>query len=142
MMVSSRHCGGFSLVEVVLAVGIIAFCLVAIVGLFSVGHLASRHATDDTSLAAATSQVISKIRARTNLSLPTNYYFNLQGRVVPTVEEASYVCAVDYSTVPEAEVTDISTNLARVKIQFTWPASVPQERRPYTNVFYAALSRP
>lgn len=141
-MASPKNRAGFSLVEVVLAIGIIAFCLVAVVGLFSVGQLASQRATDDTSLAAASFQVISKIRSRTNSALPTNYFFDLQGRMVPSIDEASYVCEVVSSAVPETEVANISTNLARVKIQFTWPASVPQGRRPNTNTFYAALSQP
>lgn len=142
MMLRPRNLGhGFSLVEVVLAVGIVVFALLAMVGLFSVGHMASRRATDQTSLAAAALQVISKARAQTNLAAPVTYYFDLHGQAVSNIDDAAYVCLATFSTVPTAEMPDISTNLARLQVQFTWPASVPTNR-PYTNTFYANLSTP
>lgn len=134
-----RKEGGFSLVEVVLAIGIVVFCLLAIVGLFSVGQTASRRATDQTSLAAAAFQVMSKTRSLPNPTA-TTYYFNRQGQAT-NLASANYVCDVSLGTVPTTEMADISTNLTRVKMQFTWPASIASNR-PYTNIFYATLSRP
>src|SRR5258708_4379619 len=52
----------FSLVEVTVAIGIVAFALVAILGLVSLSEQASKNATDETNLALMTQTVITLLR--------------------------------------------------------------------------------
>ena len=53
----------FSLVEVTLALGIAAFCLIAIFGLLPVGMQTNRNATSQTAATNILSSVVSDIRA-------------------------------------------------------------------------------
>jgi len=54
---------GFSLVEVTLALGIAAFCLIAVLGLVPVGVQTNRNATSQTTATNILSSVVSDIRA-------------------------------------------------------------------------------
>src|SRR6476646_10785985 len=53
----------FSLVEVILALGIAAFCLIAVFGLVPVGVQTNRNATSQTTATNILSSVVSDIRA-------------------------------------------------------------------------------
>lgn len=122
---------GFSLVEVVIAIGLVTFCLVALMALFSVGFSTSREATADTVLAGLYAQIASDPQAETN----TNNYDN-RGQVTTNAATALYACRVTKSAVSTNEFAGISTNLTRVTIQMTSPASVPAAKRRWTNTFY------
>lgn len=52
----------FSLIEVVVAIGIVAFALVSIISLMSLGLQSSKDSTDDTNVALMTQTVISDLR--------------------------------------------------------------------------------
>lgn len=54
----SRRCRGFSLIEVTLALGVIAFALLPIMGLVSMGMGTLRNSMDDTVRAVIVSEVI------------------------------------------------------------------------------------
>ncbi|HEX4084236.1 MAG TPA: hypothetical protein VHY22_04945 [Chthoniobacteraceae bacterium] len=60
----ARGRAGFSLIEIALALGVIAFALVAIVGLMSVSMKTGRGATEDTLLSSMTGQVMSGLRSQ------------------------------------------------------------------------------
>jgi hypothetical protein len=63
MKLRSRSIAAFSLVEVTLALGIAAFCLIAILGLVPVGVQTNRNATSQTVATNILSSVVSDIRA-------------------------------------------------------------------------------
>src|SRR5258705_6008484 len=63
MKLRSRSIAAFSLVEVTLALGIAAFCLIAVVGLVPVGVQTNRNATSQTAATNILSSVVSDIRA-------------------------------------------------------------------------------
>lgn len=63
MKLRSRSIAGFSLVEVTLALGIAAFCLIAVLGLVPVGVQTNRNATSQTAAINILSSVVSDIRA-------------------------------------------------------------------------------
>jgi uncharacterized protein (TIGR02598 family) len=63
MKLRSRLIAGFSLVEVTLALGIAAFCLIAVFGLVPVGVQTNRNATSQTAATNILSSVVSDIRA-------------------------------------------------------------------------------
>jgi uncharacterized protein (TIGR02598 family) len=63
MKLRSRLIAGFSLVEVTLALGIAAFCLIAVFGLVPVGVQTNRNATSQTAATNILSSVVSDLRA-------------------------------------------------------------------------------
>src|ERR1700704_5304770 len=84
----------FSLVEVTLALGIAAFCLIAVFGLVPVGVQTNRNATSQTAATNILSSVVSDIRAspkghtnsakygiRRSKGNTTTVYFDGQGQI-------------------------------------------------------------
>lgn len=65
-LISLRYRAAFSLVEVALAMGIVAFALVAVFGLLSVGINASHDSDDDTKVALIMQDVATRLRAETS----------------------------------------------------------------------------
>ena len=74
MKLRSRSIAGFSLVEVTLALGIAAFCLIAVLGLVPVGVQTNRNATSQTTATNILSSVVSDIRASPKGSTDTKKY--------------------------------------------------------------------
>ena len=68
-MKRANHCG-FSLVEVTLALGIAAFCLIAVFGLIPVGVQTNRNATSQTAATNIIASVIADMRATTSSISP------------------------------------------------------------------------
>ena len=71
-----RSLPGFTLVEVVLAVAVVAFCLVTLLALFTSGLLSSRKSTEDTRLAALTWTVANEIQTNRFNTVANNGYSN------------------------------------------------------------------
>ena len=69
-----RRLHAFSLVEVTLALGIAAFCLIAVFGLVPVGVQTNRNATSQTTATNILSSVVSDIRASPKGRQPTAKY--------------------------------------------------------------------
>ncbi len=145
----------FSLAEIVIALGIIAFCLSAMTGLFSVGQMASRDASADTSLAAAASHIISKFKTESDLTAPATalpahytFYFGHEGEFLDPQEfskkeieaKARYLCTVTDEEVKESTIpyttatlpdgTSHST-LRQITIEFKWPLTAAQPLRTF-----------
>ena len=73
--------GGFSLIEIVIAVGIFAFVIIPIIGLVSGGMKTMRQSMDDTVRADIVHQIAGeKLRAPwTNAIVPSTYYYTDEG---------------------------------------------------------------
>jgi len=83
----------FSLVEVVVAIGIVTFALVSIISLISLGLQSSKDSTDDTNIALMTQTVITLLR--------TNGYVNVTGTAGVLSGTSSYLtCYFDSSGNP------------------------------------------
>src|SRR6266436_6267926 len=95
MIFGLRRVHAFSLVEVTLALGVAAFCLIAVFGLIPVGLQTNRNATSQTAATNIIAFVAADLRAnyknqgtwRSPLlciilgnSTPTTLYFDTQGR--------------------------------------------------------------
>lgn len=134
--------GGFSLVEVVMALGIAAFALVSMLGLFSVGIGAGKHSGEDTEISAMSLQVISRFRNITNNAIPasTNLYFDYQGRYTNTANPlfAYYECKLTTQSASATEISSDTTSLLKAKMTFCWPSTAAQ--RPNTNIVHATFS--
>ncbi|CAN5385296.1 hypothetical protein BH09VER1_BH09VER1_07410 [soil metagenome] len=129
---------GFSLVEVILAIGVASFCLLAILGLFSVAFRTGMQARDTMAVAGASVSLMGEIRARTNYTFPATNYYDNDGQKT-NVAGALYECVVTRTTVSSTNLPDVGTNLSQVSMSFTWPASVSAAQRKNTNIVYGNL---
>lgn len=162
---------GFSLTEIVLALGLSSVGLLSVAGLLGISMQASRHAGDDAALAAMTTQLLAELGALPfdalaledlqNVgsadsldplpdTLPDSvFYFNEQGwRVAATgagVENAPiYECRVNKT--PDVSARGVSGgqhNLVHVELHFTWPVSshIDPNQRPGQSRVYASVAR-
>lgn len=132
----NRH--AFSLIEVTVAIGIVAFCLISIVALLPAGLKSVKNANAEAAAAEALEQISSAIReAATNsdgdyvangafsdltwktdgATLPAKtYYFNLAGQ--PTNSASARLVAYVQLTSP---TNDVSTGRAQISV--AWPGA-------------------
>ncbi|MFA7342976.1 MAG: hypothetical protein WC003_01610 [Terrimicrobiaceae bacterium] len=113
----SSFASAFSLVEVVLAIGVLAFAITAMMGLLTVAMQSDKSSSSDTSLAAMSRQVFNSLKAMpysnlTTLTNGTNYYFDRDGSECPP-SGAVYECAV--------KLTPDVNDAQRVQMTFKWP---------------------
>ncbi len=141
----------FSLVEVVLALGLFSFCIVAITGLLSVGLGSSRSVVNESSAVNIASSVFGAWdvqRAGTvSLTIPgfftnlpalsvsgsNDFYFDASGVQVESVEGAAL--QMSYVSDARGQAPAINTVLT---LQFAWPvngATNVQQTRAYQRVF-------
>jgi len=129
-----RVCRAFTLVEVVIAVGVFAFAAISLLGLITLAmqssHDAGVQSTQATMVSTITGQLSSQNFTNTVASLPFTDYFTEQG-VETNAAAAIYRCAV-----ADVSPTSSTTNFMRqVQLQICWP--VPVYAR--TNVVVASL---
>lgn len=123
---------GFSLIEVVVALGITAFALVTLIGLFSVGLQTGKESVETIQAANLVSGFIAERRAApsaniTGAAIPTldvqasgTSYYTRSGAPT-TVERANY--QFNYSI-----LTD-TTRVQRLRVSIHWPASTAFESK-------------
>jgi uncharacterized protein (TIGR02598 family) len=102
---------GFSLVEVTLALGIAAFCLIAVFGLLPVGVQTNRNASSQTAATSIIAAVIADLRA-TLKSSPTSSQFGIAFGTNTTL----------YFDSAEQGSTSLGAN-SRYRLNVTWNGS-------------------
>lgn len=143
---------GFSLVEVTLALGVTAFCLLALFGLLPLGLQANQNSISQTAAASVLSSVIADLRATSKTSLTSSQYditfgvtkslyFDGEGRVVtPTDPNATprYRVMISFPASPSGSFAPTF-----VSLKLSWPALVdPATTTPAGFVeTFAALDR-
>lgn len=126
---------GFSLVEVVLALGIVSFCLLSVVGLLPVGLAAVKNGNDESAASNALTQVASAIRNAKS----TNGIYSASGPfsgIAWTLNGATNVFPVTLALSGQPTGNQIrmnahveiiapadNTSIGRAKISVAWPAS-------------------
>jgi uncharacterized protein (TIGR02598 family) len=137
---NTRSGAAFSLVEVVIALGVISFALVSMLGLLGVGINASRQSSESTAMTAMISQVLGKVRAASNAPPATNFFFDADGLPLTNSVGAIYECRASATLPPSGEISDVSDKFMKAALVFTWPvsAAVP----PHTNTVHASLLLP
>ncbi len=134
---------GFTLVEVAFAIAVLAFVLVTLIGLLTVGLSTQKSSSEDTRLAAMVGYVIATERMKPfatvcspTYTTSTPYYFDLQGNT--NAQSASYLqCSVSNVSSLSGNSSFLgigngNTNIAPMKAVFTYP--LPSQVK--TNVFY------
>jgi len=134
---------GFSLVEVAIALGIVSFVLVALLGLLSTGMTAGKQSAEDVVVAVMAKTVFSDLRTNSYASLQ-NYsnsrYFQYAGGEVSTSNGAYFVCQVKtaaHASDPLSGLTDAG-NAVRVTLNFSWPVGAATSNE---EVFETTLAR-
>src|SRR3954465_15752369 len=84
MKLRSRSIAAFSLVEVTLALGIAAFCLIAVFGLVPIAVLTNRNATSQTAATSIMAAVVSDLRATPKCTTTSTQYQITLGTVCTT----------------------------------------------------------
>ncbi len=130
-MVASVRCrAAFSLVEVTLALGLIAFVLAALIGIFALGINSERDSIEQIGAANLASRLIGERRANPTAIDPTAFalppldtllddekiYFSDQEEIVPSLADATVTCQATNTLNPEG-------TLAILTLDFFWPAA-------------------
>ena len=123
----------FSLIEVVIALGIFSFAIVAILGLFSISLASSRESSDDTRSAAMVSQVVDALRAKPFEELQTSltasnalFMFDQEGALLTGTGSPTYQCTV-------RTTSESSSSLLSLQLTITNPSGT-------TRVNYATIA--
>jgi uncharacterized protein (TIGR02598 family) len=143
-MKTSRNCA-FSLVEVTLALGIAAFCLIAVFGLMPVGVQTNRNATSQTAATNIIAAVIADLRATPKNSStssqfsimfgtnPPPMYFDGAGQFATTSRVNSrYQLNITWSG---------SAGLRYADLKVTWPAAAMPANAAGSVETFAAFDR-
>ena len=133
----------FSLVEVTLAIGIAAFCLIAAFGLIPVGVQTNRNATSQTATTNIIASLIADMRATTASTSPQygitfgtskTLYFDGVGQFTTSLDANSrYQVSISFPSSPP------SLSYADVKI--TWPAAATPANASGSVEMFAAFDR-
>jgi len=137
LAIADRH-SGFSLVEVVIALGLISIVILPMVGLLSIGFTTNRESTEDANLTLCAETTLSILHADGFSSVSTNtgyqsndttpdFYFDATGRLIvdanglpATTPDSStyYACSVTRQTPTLDQAT---TRLLYLQLKFSWP---------------------
>lgn len=121
-----QHTSAFSLVEVTLALGIAAFCLLTVVALVPIAVLANRNATSQTAATNIMAAVIADMRAAETTGSPSQQYnitlgnsktlyFDGAGQATTSLGSNSrYRVSITFPLSP--------SSLSYADIKATWPA--------------------
>jgi len=137
-----RCVAAFSLVEVTLALGVAAFCLIALFGLIPVGVQTNRSATSQTAATSIIAAIVADLRAtptttttspqfRIAFGVPKTLFFDSQGQ--PSCDAAGLQqadCASPWNPPLQTRYrVNVTWNAAPVGLRYaavkvTWPAPV------------------
>jgi uncharacterized protein (TIGR02598 family) len=141
----------FSLVEVTLALGIAAFCLIAVFGLMPVGLQTNRNATSQTAATNIIAAVVADLRAtpknsstssQFNITFGTNpppIYFDGQGQAASSLVPAS---PTPFQPRYQLNITWTgSAALRYADLKVTWPAPATPTNATGSVETFAAFDR-
>ena len=127
----------FSLVEVTLALGITAFCLIAVFGLLPVGVQTNRNATSQTAATNLMAAVVADLRAvpmanttstqfEITFGTDATLYFDGTGQFTTSLSTNSrYQLNVTWNSMdPAAGCSTGSSGMPCADLKVTWPAAV------------------
>ena len=147
-----RRAGAFTLIEVVIAVGLVAFVLTAILGLVAIAANETKNADLKARLTWITEQVTAEFQSQRFSSalagVPTNLAWDYSGMPVATNSSNAYflssvsnVTPTNASNYPTANYpTNYPTNsLALLQVSTRWPYSPSSTNSASTNVSVISL---
>jgi uncharacterized protein (TIGR02598 family) len=126
-LLALRSSAAFTLIEVVIAVGLVAFVLTAILGLVAIAANETKNADLKARLAWITEQVTSEYQSQrfsnALASVPTNWTLDYEGMRVPTNSPSAYfVCEISNLTPTNPTNANYPTNyIALLQVRTRWP---------------------
>jgi uncharacterized protein (TIGR02598 family) len=138
--------GAFSLVEVTLALGVGAFCLIAVFGLLPVGVQTNRNATSQTTATNIIAAVVSDLRA-TPKANPTSSQFAITFGTAKTLYfdgAGQFTTTLGANSRYQVNVTWNSsgfTGLRYADVKITWPAAATTANASGSSEMFAAFDR-
>jgi uncharacterized protein (TIGR02598 family) len=151
MRLSNRKQAAFSLVELTLALGVAAFCLLAVFGLMPVGVQTNRNATSQTAAASIMAAVVADLRAtpRANTSstqfgitFGTNktLYFDGSGQFgISPGANSRYQLNATWNVANGTGACSVFVPCVDLKV--TWPAAATLANASGTAETFAAFDR-
>ncbi len=150
----------FSLVEVTLALGVAAFCLIAVFGLMSVGVQTNRNATSQTAATNIIAAVVADLRAAPKTATTSTQfglafsgcappqsvqlYFNSEGQLVGRCDCCNDTAA-SQGTNPRYRLSvtypTSSAGLPYLDLKVTWPAAATSANASGSAEMFAAFDR-
>ena len=148
MNIQFRRPAGFTLVEIVIALGVATFCLIAILGLLPVGVQTTRDATSETAANSVLASVIADLRVtppgstisqqyQITFGTPKTLYFDAAGQFTTAVGLTSKL-RLDV-TFPANEGFTHSPTYSYLKV--SWPATAPAANASGSIQMFAAFDR-
>lgn len=153
-----RKKSAFSLVEVVLAMGVASFALTAMMGTLSLGLGSSKASTDDTVRAVMVSDIVGGLRrqrfvdAQSYVQAAPAIYFDVYGNRLKNpagtgdlprndaiAAGAIYQCTQTAVADSDTSSANGDPNLLRVALTFAWPAAAITPAN--TKVVHATIAR-
>jgi len=124
-MKSHRPAAAFSLTEVVLALGIVSFALVALLSLLTVSLMQGTAAREETAIAGMSGQVMATLSQQPFAKLTNSaysYYFDADGNATTLDQAALYRCVATCSAAAlGGSLPQGLPNLTAVRMSFQWP---------------------
>lgn len=135
----SKSAKAFSLIEVVLALGIVSFAMMAVVGTLPVGLRSSQQSRSQIAAANIARQIqgdLQQISFRSSVAdaftieklSTTPFYFSQDG-TRSEARDAYYVAAFTLNDVTAPGLSVNSSNARRVNVSISYPANVAQANR-------------
>jgi uncharacterized protein (TIGR02598 family) len=123
----------FSLIEVTLALGVAAFCFIAVFGLMQVGLQTNRNATSQTAATSIIAGVVADLRATPTANSTSPLYFDGAGQAStsPTTN-SRYQLNVTWGG---------SSALRYADLKVTWPATATAANATGSTEMFAAFDR-
>ncbi|HSI85335.1 MAG: hypothetical protein ACAI35_17635 [Candidatus Methylacidiphilales bacterium] len=139
---------GFSLVEVVLAIGIFSFCIVAIMSLFSLGMATSKESDEEIRAANLATSILCRMRIAPHVDLTSQGFpfgvltNSAGGTVFEIAPENPLFIKGDGTVAATAEIAmsargfagsakasfDTTSQVSRISLTLWWPAVAPYNR--------------
>lgn len=86
-----RVSSGFSLIEIVIALGVISFALVSVIGLLAGGITTWRDSSDDRLAVSMAEQVLAELRSSSVIeNSTTEFFFDVEGRRLSSSADSHY----------------------------------------------------
>lgn len=143
----SKSARAFSLIEVVLALGIVSFAMMAVVGTLPVGLRSSQQSRSQIAAANIARQIqgdLQQISFRSSVAdkltienLPSNPFYFSQDGTRSEQRDAYYVANFTLNDVTAPGLSVNSSNARSVKVSISYPANIAQANRQ--EVIYSLL---
>jgi type II secretory pathway pseudopilin PulG len=143
--VRKRCTSAFSLVELTLAIGVAAFCLIAVFGLMPIGVQTNRNATSQTAATNLMAAVLADLRATPKANTTSTQFGITFGTNPPPIyfdSTGQFTTTLGTNSRYQLNLTWYgSTGLRYADLKVTWPAAATSANASGSAEMFAAFDR-